>query len=184
MDGQEPTLAFRKTLDKLHTACFSGWGVGPPFPRYYSCFHSSAAFDENGKVKPQTNNISSYANPRMDVLVETVRNARTVEELREASHEAEKMIHDEALFIPGFRTPFVRDAYWRWVKWPDSDAARYADPLSYIPVESYMYWIDEEVKEETIQAKREGRSLGERVHVNDHYRNGIPEEDKKLRRKP
>jgi len=184
LDGQEATLAFKKSMDKLHTVTFSGWGVTPPFPRYHQFFHSINAVDENGKPKPQTNNLNVYADPKMDILTTTVRNARTLDEMRDASLEVQQIIHDEVLFVPTFYTPFVRVAYWRWVKWPDTPVTRFADPITYIPVEAYTYWIDEDVKKETIQAKREGKSLGEKVHVFDHYRNGVPEEDKKLRRKP
>jgi len=181
LDGQEPTLAFKKAQDKLHQVSFTGWGVTPPFPRYYQFFHSKNAVDENGDPKKQTNNLNCYGSPRMDPLTETVRNARTLEELKSAAHEVQQIVHDEVLFVPSFTTPYRRIAYWRWLKWPNSKYTQFADPKTYSPDESYYYWIDEDIKKETIKAKRAGKELGEKVHVFDRYRDGVPAEDKMLR---
>ncbi|MFC4994043.1 ABC transporter substrate-binding protein [Rubritalea tangerina] len=180
LDGQEPTLAFKKTQDKLHTLCYAGWGVTPPFPRYHQFFHSINGI-ENGKPKQQTNNLNCYADPRMDFLATTVRNARSIEELRDAAHEVQQIVHDEVLFIPAHAVPYRRAAYWRWLKWPDSKYTNFADPRTYDPIESYYYWVDEDVKAETLSAKRSGKEFPEKVHVFDRYRGGIPEEDKRMR---
>lgn len=184
LDGQEPTLAFKKSQDKLHTLTFAGWGVTPPFPRYHQFFHSVNAFEKNGKARRQTNNLNCYASDRMDYLADTARNARTIEELKSAVLEAQQIIHDEALFIPSFTTPYQRVAYWRWLKWPDSEYTKFADPKTYVPLDSYYYWIDQDIKKETIEAKRAGRDLGEKVFTHDYYRNGVPAEDKKRRLNP
>ena len=117
----------------------------------------------------------------MDVLCETVRNARNLEELKEAALEVQQIVHDEAIFVPSFTPSYTRAAYWRWLRWPKSQYTQFADPKTYSPIESYYYWIDEDIRQETIEARRSNKDLGEKVHVFDRYRNGIPEEDKKLR---
>ena len=90
LDSQQSTVYFRQILEKRHQVCYTGWGVTPPFPRYYGSFHSSNAYDKKGNVKQQTNNLNVYADPEMDKMVETVRNGRTVEEIERAA----KVVHD------------------------------------------------------------------------------------------
>lgn len=184
LDGVESTQLFNKGLSKEHTVIFSGWGVTPPFPRYYQFFHSENAVDEEGKPKTNTNNFNAYADPEMDRLCVQERFARTQEELLDAAHKVQQIVHDEALVIPTFYAPFTRVGYWRWMKWPDSKYTKFCTPQVYIPWDSYLWWIDEDVKEETLKAKREGKTFQEVVEVHDRYRGGIPEEDKKLRAEP
>ena len=173
LDAQEPTLSYKKAMEKLHVVNFGGWGVTPPFPRYHQFFHSVNAFDDDGKPRPQTNNLNVYASPRMDQLTMTVRNARDEEELRVAALEIQQIVHDEVLFVPLYVSPYRRAAYWRWLQWPNSELMEFADPKTYDPLESYYYWIDDAVKQETLQAKRQGDSFPEQIHVFDRYRNGI-----------
>ncbi|WP_018969057.1 extracellular solute-binding protein [Rubritalea marina] len=173
LDGQEATLSYKKTMEKLHMVNFGGWGVTPPFPRYHQFFHSSNAFGDDGKPRAQTNNLNSYADPRMDHVSMTVRNARTEDELREAALEAQQIVHDEVLFVPTYVSPYRRVAYWRWLQWPNSEWMEFADPKTYDPLESYYYWIDDSVKQETLKAKRTGQVFPEQIHVFDRYRNGI-----------
>ncbi|WP_346188946.1 extracellular solute-binding protein [Rubritalea halochordaticola] len=184
LDGVESTQLFNNGLAKKHKVIFSGWGVTPPFPRYFQFFHSENAVDEEGKPKKNTNNFNAYADPEMDALCLQVRFARTEEELRVAAHRVQQIVHDEALFVPTFYAPFTRVGYWRWMKWPDSKYTRFCTPEVYIPWDSYLWWIDEDVKKETLAAKRTGKTFKETVEVHDHYRGGIPEADKQLRAEP
>ena len=184
LDGVESTQLFNNGLAKKHKVIFSGWGVTPPFPRYFQFFHSKNAVDEDGKPKTNTNNFNAYADPEMDQLCVQVRFARTEEELREAALRVQQIVHDEALFVPTFYAPFTRVGYWRWMKWPDSKYTRFCTPQVYIPWDSYLWWIDEDVKKETLAAKRTGETFKETVEVHDRYRGGIPEADKQLRAEP
>ena len=176
LDGRDHTAAYKKTISKEHQAMFSAWQFIPPSPSFYEYFHSRNAFDEKGNRKANTNNVFSYADERMDQLTENYRNAKTIEELVRNGHEIQKIVAEEDLFIPGFTNEFLRVANWRWVRWPDVPETRFSPPLAYIPMEGYCYWIDTEMKEETLKAKLQGKTFPEVERVVDDYRTKTDEE--------
>lgn len=177
-DGLESTVFYKKVMKKEHDMCIWSWGSTPPFPRYYQSFFSKNAFDASGKAKPQTNNINSYSNPEMDKLCKGVRYARTVEEVKENSWKVQQMIHDEAVFSPGWMTNFVRLGSWRWVRWPETKDTPFCVPVVYNPFEAYVLWIDEDRKAETKKAMRVGKVFPEVQRVIDYYEKGIPQQQK------
>ena len=83
--------------------------------------------------------------------------------------EAQQLIHDDAVFIPSYALNFYRIAYWRWVQWPDTKDVTFNVPLKYDPMELHLHWIDTDIKEETLKAKRERQTFPEAVHVYDQY---------------
>lgn len=170
LDGREGTASYKKVISKEHQAYFSAWQFTPPTPAYYEYFHSRNAFDEKGNRKRQTNNVFSYADDEMDKLTEAYRNARTMEELREVAHRIQAIVAEEDLFVPGYTNEFSRIATWRWVRWPDTPETRFSPPLAYAPIESYCYWIDGEIKKETLAAKRSGKKFPEVERVVEDYR--------------
>ena len=46
---------------------------------------------------------------------------------------------------------------------------RFSPPLAYIPMEGYCYWIDEDMKKETLEAMRKGETFDEVERVIDDY---------------
>lgn len=173
-DGQEATVFYKTVMQKEHDMVIWGWGAQPPFPRYYQSFYSKNAYDSQGKPKPQTNNINSYADDEMDKLCKAVRYARTVEEVKTNAWKVQEIIHDEALFSPGWVTRFVRLGAWRWIRWPDTKETPFNVPVISEPMESYVYWIDQDAKRETEAAMRGNRKFPEVQKVIDVYQNGIP----------
>ncbi|MFT4547555.1 MAG: microcin C transport system substrate-binding protein [Verrucomicrobiales bacterium] len=169
-DGLDHTQVYKKEMRKEHQAVFSAWGFQPPYPRYYEYFHSSNAYDEKGNLKQDTNNVFSFRDERMDQLALAYRNAVDEEKLIEYAHEMQEIISREAVFIPGYMTDFLRIACWRWVRWPDSEFTELSPPMHYIPMESYAYWIDEEIQAETQAARRSGKTFPEIQEVKDRYR--------------
>lgn len=174
LDGQEQTVAYKKTMQKQHEAVFTGWYVQPPMPRYYEYLHSTNALDDQGNLKPDTNNVFSWARQDTDTLCMQERNARTDEEFIDASWKIQQIMHDEALFCPGYQTSFSRIGFWRWVKWPNSETTRFCPPVNFDPMESMVFWIDEEVRKETRKAMMEGETFPEKTTVYEQFRDGIP----------
>jgi microcin C transport system substrate-binding protein len=167
LEALDGTESYQKSAQKKHQIAFAAWGITPPFPDYYEFFHSSDAFEPGTKTpRAMTNNIFTYANPVTDKILEANRNARSEEEVVSTSHRIEEIIHNEALFCPGWKKDFYRYAYWRWVKWPEKHNIRISDE----PEMSYVFWIDEETKQETLQAMREGKKYPEVNRVYDDYR--------------
>jgi len=161
LDGLEPTVNFKKISKKEHQLAFMGWGVGSLVPSYYQFFHSANAFDEKGNPKPNTNNVFSYANDEMDKLSLAVRFARNEKELQKAAWRAQKIIIDEAIYSPGYQIPFVRESSWRWIRWPETKEVTMSSPTSETPLRGYSWWIDEDIKEDTLKARREGKTFPE-----------------------
>ena len=173
-DSQQGNVFFAKMLEKRHQAGFMGWSATLPFPRYFGSFHSSNAFDDDGKPKLQTNNINVYSNPRMDTLTETVRSANSLEQLKNAAWEAQQLIHDEGLYIPGLKVAYARMGYWRWIKWPQTKYTEFCAPTNDRPLESHLFWIDQKEKEATLRAMEKGQTFPEENLLFQLYRGGTP----------
>ena len=178
LDSLEPTVSYRKVMQKQHEMAFSGWLVSPSTPEFYQFFHSTNARDERGNLKPQTNNLCVWGRGDTDALAEQVRFAITIEEMREATFKLQRIIHDEAIFVPAYTSEFSRIASWRWLRWPDSEATRFCPPVTYAPLEAFVHWIDEDVKAETMDARRAGKTFPEVNRIFDDYRDSKPVEGK------
>jgi microcin C transport system substrate-binding protein len=176
LDSNEATVDYKKSMLKQHEMTFSAWVISPPTPDFYQFMHSSNARDERGNLKPQTNNLWVWGRDDTDLLSEKVRNARTEEELRDAAVKLQHIIHDEAIFVPGYTVNFVRVGSWRWVRWPDCKETRFCPPVVYEPLEVHVHWIDEEMRVETMKAKRNGQSFEEVNRIFDDYRYGVNNE--------
>ncbi len=161
LDNLEPTVSYKKQMQKQHEMVFGAWNITPPVPDFHQFLHSTNAFDDKGNPKPQTNNTFVWARADTDKLSEQVRTARSVEELADAAKKLQHIMHDEAIFVPGYATDFQRIASWRWVRWPDSETTQFSPRYAYEPHEAYVLWIDEDLKEETLAAIRAGKTFPE-----------------------
>jgi microcin C transport system substrate-binding protein len=170
LDGLESTVWYKKIMQKQHDMQFSAWNTNPPLPDFYQFLHSSAAFDDKGNPKPQTNNFFLWSRPDTDMLTDKARSARTEEELRDASWKLQRIMHDEAIFVPGYVSEFQRMGYWRWVKWPETAETHFSPAMVYEPHEGFAFWIDQEVLDETREARRSGKTFPEVNRVIDQYR--------------
>jgi microcin C transport system substrate-binding protein len=98
-----------------------------------------------------------------------------VDQLNDAACKLQRIIHDEAIFVPGYTVDFVRIGAWRWVKWPDCKETRFSPPVVYDPQEVFVFWVDDAVKEETQRARRSGKSFPEVIRSIEDYRVRAPE---------
>jgi microcin C transport system substrate-binding protein len=174
LDGLEYTVAYKKEMQKQHEMALGSWLINPPVPDFHQFLHSTNAIDEKGNLKPQTNNTFVWHRADTDVLSEKVRTASTAEELKDAAWKLQRIMHDEAIFVPGYSVDFVRIGSWRWVKWPDCENTRFSPPVVYDPHEVFVFWIDEAVKAETQSARRTGRSFPESIRTIEDYRVKAP----------
>jgi microcin C transport system substrate-binding protein len=170
LDGLEATVAYKKEMQKQHEMALGSWLISPPVPDFHQFLHSTNAMDDKGNLKPQTNNTFAWHRSDTDVLSEKVRTAGTAEELKEAAWKLQRIMHDEAIFVPGYSVDFVRIGSWRWVKWPDCPNTRFSPPIVYDPQEVFTFWVDDKVKAETMAARRSGKSFGESTKSIEDYR--------------
>jgi microcin C transport system substrate-binding protein len=170
LDGLEDNVSYKKTMQKQHEMALSAWLIGLPVPDFHQFLHSSNAIDDKGNPRPQTNNLFVWHRADTDVLSEKTRTASTADELKDAAWKLQHIMHDEAIFLPGYSVDFVRIGSWRWVKWPDCDTTHFSPPRVYDPHESFVFWIDEAVKAETQAARRTGKVFPESTKMVDDYR--------------
>ncbi len=176
LDGLEATVSYKKVMQKQHEMTLSSWMISPPIPDFHQFLHSSNAVDDKGALKPQTNNIFSWRRADTDELSEKVRTARNAEELRDAAWKLQRIMHDEAIFVPAYAVDYMRLGSWRWVRWPDCPETRFSPPVVFDPHEVFVFWIDEKAREETQHARRNGDVFPESTRVIDDYRITTPAE--------
>lgn len=161
LDIVDPTASYEKVQEKNHELAFMGWNTSLPYPRYWEGYHSV-----NANV-PQTNNVTNTAIPEMDPLIIQHREATSEEEIERLSHTLEEMVHEHAVFSPGYKVPFYRVAYWAWIQFPEGFDAKTSEG----PGDLQLYWIDPEVKTAVQQAQRRGEPYGEsEPRTFDQYR--------------
>lgn len=171
------TAGWKKAQEKKHDITFSALNVSPEmYPRYWETYHADNAYDipwlEDGKtpnpdreIKVQTNNLQSVAIAKLDELIEAYRRSESANEMKQLAFEMEELLYGHASFVPGFYKPFYRAAVWRWMRYPDDFNVK----LSRSAGEYYLSWIDEEMKEETLAAQKEGTAFSSGVEVYDQY---------------
>jgi microcin C transport system substrate-binding protein len=127
-------------------------------PSFWQGYHSA-----NAHI-PNTNNITNTDLPELDVLIDAYDMEPSLERRVELAHRIEAMIHEHAPMVPTYKIPFVRETYWRWVQLPEWYSVRTASEVFHpIGDEPYavggLFWIDEDIRAETLAARQEGRSL-------------------------
>ena len=103
--------------------------------------------------------------PQLDALINAYRRSTSAEDMKQMAHKMEEILHEDASFVPGFVQPFYRAAYWRWLRYPDDFNVK----LSRGPGEFFLSWIDEDVKRETLAARRSGQTFEPVIEVYDQY---------------
>jgi microcin C transport system substrate-binding protein len=158
---QDGTTAWRKVQEKNHDIAFSAFGTFVEmYPRYWETWHSVNA------NKAQTNNLCNFGNPEMDKMIETYDASADAAEMQALAHKMEEMLAEDGCFVPGFVIPFYRSAYWRWVKFPEDFNVMTSESAG----EWWLAWIDEELKKETLEARKTGKTFPPEIRVFDQYR--------------
>ncbi|MBT4761726.1 MAG: ABC transporter substrate-binding protein [Bdellovibrionaceae bacterium] len=154
MDG---ATAFKSTLEKQHTAVWQGWSTSI-IPGFWQGYHSDNAH------KPQTNNISNTDNKKIDSLIMKYRNTFNWNTKQSLSRDILRAIYDEAVMIPTFKIDYYRVGFWRYMKFPKVPGTK----LSRSTFEAFgerpwgtggLFWIDKDIKKETLTAKKAGKSF-------------------------
>jgi microcin C transport system substrate-binding protein len=173
----DQTAGFQKVQEKQHDIAFTALNVGTEmYARFWDYYHSDNAYDdaflEDGSVNPdrqikvQTNNMEVLANYELDQMIDRFVGSNNEDEMRALSHEMLQFVHDYGSFVPGFVQGFYRIGHWRWVKYPEF--FNHKSPS--LATELHVHWIDEALKEETLAARRDGRTFEPQIRVFDQYR--------------
>ena len=157
MDG---AASFKSALEKKHDIWWGALGGGD-FPQYWGTLHSKNAH------KAQTNNLTNTDDAQMDRLIEAFRSAMTTTERTDLAKKIQNLIHYQSAWIPTLETPYGRVGYWRWVQLPDVPGTRIGGPAtsafdfssSFSTSDGGLFWIDKDIKKETLAAKKKGKSF-------------------------
>ncbi len=164
------TQLFKKAEEKNHEMVFAGFGATPPYPVFWEFFHTDNAWtklpDGSRKIKGNTHNLTMTSDPALDAVIDKQRVAPNEDEMQKLCWQLEEMIQDRACLIPSWETPYYSSFLWRWVRWPKDGNLK----ITRQTMDSFVYWIDEDMKADTLKAMKEGRSFGETSRVFDQYR--------------
>ncbi len=174
LDG---TSGWKKYQEKKHDIHLAAFNVSyEQFPRYFDFLHSYNAYDkaflEDGsinpdrKVKVQTNNNQMVADYELDQLIDRYRASVDVAEKTALAHQISQIEHDEASFIPGWVQPFYRRGYWRWLRHPEGFNLMHS---SY-DIQNFVTWIDEDMKKETLEAQKSGKTFPPQINTYDQFK--------------
>lgn len=171
------TSGWKKVQEKKHDIQFSAFGVSlEMYPRFWETYHSDNAYEDGGfledgsvkpdrKVKTQTNNLEVLAIVEMDTMINRYRASNNRQEMIRLSHTMTELHHDHASFVPGYVNPAYRVAHWRWLKYPKYFNHKHSEHKRQL----WVHWIDTALKEETLQARKDGVTFEPQINVYDQF---------------
>ena len=133
-------------------------------PSPWQSFHSDNAH------KSQTNNINNMDDPEMDRLIDRYRNSTNENERIRLAHKIQEKIYDSGAWVPLNTLPFFREFHWRWLKFPDVPGHRESGSVFDDPASAGYFWIDEDMKRETKEALKSGKTFKPETRIIDKYR--------------
>jgi microcin C transport system substrate-binding protein len=171
------TAGFKKVSEKKHEiALISFGGFMEMYPRMWEHYHSDNAYDDafldDGSVnperqlKPQTNNLESFAVYEVDGLIDAYRASSDKDEMIGLAHRISERHHDHASWVPGYYQPTLRLGHWRWVRYPDYFNHKHVNS----PGELWVHWIDSALKEQVQQARKSGETFPPMILVYDQWK--------------
>ncbi|MCG8632751.1 MAG: extracellular solute-binding protein [Desulfobacterales bacterium] len=165
LEKLDPSAMFKKTLEKQHDVAWMGWSTNMR-PSYWQGWHSDNAH------KPQTNNITNTDDPELDALIDRYRDSLDEDERIRLSLRIQNKIHSISAYVPTFMIPYVRIAYWRWMKLPDFHGTRASDSL-FDPFSSTtggLFWIDPDTRRQTLDAMDRGETFPPVLIMDKRYK--------------
>ncbi len=164
----EATAGWKKGSEKKHEITFAGFSssASEVYPRYWDFFHSANAYEADGSPKPNTNNLSCFALPELDTLIEKYDRSDDHGEKVALGHRIQEIVHEQAPYVNGVYPPMWRVGYWRWMHWPENFSVKRAE----IDREWNLYWVDDAERAATLEAKKKGETFPPAIRVFDRYK--------------
>ncbi len=161
LDG---AASFKFMLEKKHQMASLGWGAQYR-PQFWGQWHSDNA------NKPQTNNFTNTSSKKMDQLIEKFRKSVSTQKREKLSRDIQQFIYDEAAFIPTWKIPYFRTAFWNYWKFPKGYATKKSkslmDPFTLFGA---TFWLDQEKKKITIKARRSHQKFPKTTIIETKYK--------------
>lgn len=172
LDG---TAAWKKVQEKKHDIMLTAFATSyEMYPRFWETYHSDNAYDnaflEDGSINPerkimtQTNNLQMVANLELDAMINKYRASQDLAEMNALMMQMEELLYEDASFVPGFVQPFYRTGHHRWLRFPEGS---FNELHTRNDIAAFVSWIDEDIKAETLAAKKSNQTFGAQINVYD-----------------
>jgi microcin C transport system substrate-binding protein len=152
----DPATWGRQMQEKKHQIVLMSLGRSLT-PSFWQSHHSDEAHE------PNNNNVTNTDIPALDALIEEYDRTTELERRIALAHQIEQIISDEQSFLPLYTSTYVRETFWRWLKLPEWHSVRMVTESSnggvFEPMSLGVFWIDEEEKAATLEARASGRTF-------------------------
>ena len=143
----EPGTAFERGLERKYEMTMTNRTAGfYPDPRQY--LHSDF------KKATNNNDIWGFGSEEVDALIRVYEEDLNFDARLKAVHRIDRIVHDEAFYIPFWTAPYIRVAYWDYLRFPDFYLPRRTEQLT----DYLVYWIDPQRKADLAEAMRSGKA--------------------------
>lgn len=161
----DSSAAYKLAMEKNHQVIYWAWSTKMR-PSYWESYHSENA------GKPNTNNLNNFANKEVDELIIRYRDSIEASERIILSKKIQRLIADQAVFIPSWNVPYFREAYWRWWRIPDTPATKTSGSAFdvFSQTDGGLFWYEPTYETATKQAMDDNIPFPESVIVDEKYR--------------
>jgi microcin C transport system substrate-binding protein len=152
-------------MEKKHDLAYMAWSTSFR-PQPWEHFHSENAH------KPQTNNVNNLDDPEMDNLINKYKDSTDEKELIQLSLKIQEKISESGGWIPLETVPFTRAFSWRWIRIPDVPGYKTSTEIFDDPAAGGYFWIDENIKNETMEAMKSNKTFAPVTKIITKYKQG------------
>jgi microcin C transport system substrate-binding protein len=131
----EPGTAFERGLERKYEMILSGRTAGF-YPAVRQYLHTEF------QQKKNNNNIWGYASPEVDALIAVYEEDLDENKRLQAMHRIDEIVREEAFYLPFWRAPYTRIAYWAYVRFPDEWLPYRTEQL----FDWMVFWIDPKLR--------------------------------------
>lgn len=146
----EPGTAFERGLERQYDATIMS-RTTDLFPSPKQAFHSVFTKSRNN------NNIWSFGRADTDSLIDVYEKDMDKADRIAAMWKLDKIIQDEAFYIPFWTSPFIRICYWDYLQWPESVFPKRVEQV----LDWQVFWIDPERAARLENAMQSNTSMGQ-----------------------
>ncbi|MBS0326731.1 MAG: ABC transporter substrate-binding protein [Proteobacteria bacterium] len=154
----EPGAAFERALERKYEMTLVGYTSGfYPDPRQY--------LGTEYKKTTNNNDIWGFGTKEVDGLIRIYERDPDASARIAAMHRIDDIVQDDAFYIPFWRSPFIRIAYWDYLRFPDFYLPRRTEQLS----DWLVYWIDPARKDALARDMRDGKAYPVDPEIDKDY---------------
>jgi microcin C transport system substrate-binding protein len=154
----EPGAAFERALERKYEMTLVGYTSGfYPDPRQYLGSEYQKATNNN--------DIWGFGSPEVDRLIKVYERDPDAAARLAAMHRIDDIVHDDAFYIPFWRSPFIRIAYWDYLRFPEFYLPKRTEQLS----DYLVYWIDPARKQALARDVRDGKRYPVDTEIDKDY---------------